>query len=282
MLTSTLINWGEMEIEAGRTVQGVALLERAQGVIEQTGAQDKAGYCAAFMAGGALAVGEGQRALALARKAQDLAMQTGEHRLRVVATLYTGAALCALDDTDAGLAMMAEAIALRRVYDAAVPLIDDLCTYALALLDAGRLEAAAQIGAELRAAYETQLERQRRPVRLIWTLTRIAEASGEKDEARTLTDRARTYWRVSSRCSRRATARRFRNCRSIDPFKRRPCGAGTASPAVEKLAQLSIVREVMALPRRNVRHGGAPDVPNETVGLRPNPDDEHLVTRSAL
>ncbi|MBV8490514.1 MAG: AAA family ATPase [Candidatus Eremiobacteraeota bacterium] len=183
LLVSTLVNWGEVECGIGRLREAMELLERAEVLLTKTRSQDKLGYCSVVMSYAAFGLREFARARAQATRARTLAEQTGEHRLHVYATLVLGQASCALGDVETGLSLMVEAIALRRKYEARVPLVDDLCTYAMALLGTRRVDEAATVAQEIRALALDDLEHQQRPARVCWALGRVAQATGDDREA---------------------------------------------------------------------------------------------------
>ncbi len=192
LLVSNLCNWGSELRMVGQLAEAARVLERAREVARQTGSRDKIGYCAGFLGQLALDLGEPERAAEHARVAREQADASGELRLRILADLVSGAAACALGEVDAGVASMAGAVALRRsAYEARVALVEDLCSYARALLDAGRNEAARDVCTELREEYERDPSRLERPARICWIVAREAEANGRAAEARTWLARGR-------------------------------------------------------------------------------------------
>jgi DNA-binding SARP family transcriptional activator/tetratricopeptide (TPR) repeat protein len=190
-LATSLQNLGAAEALFGRTSAAIALYERALAIAEQMGSQMIVGFALLNLADASTESGDPAAGLAFANRALERAVPTGELRLVAAATMAVGAATFATGDRERGLGLMSEAVQQRRDLAAEYSLADDLCTYTHALFDAGRPEQAQATAAEIRAFFDTSLERVKQPTRLCWTLARAARAAGDDTAARAYADRGR-------------------------------------------------------------------------------------------
>ena len=193
MLASIYVYWGGVETEAGRAADGRRYLERASAITLGLGSKLMEGYCAVLAARVAKVAGNPSGSLEPALRAYELAAATGELKLRIVANMTLGEAECAAGNVDRGLALMQEAIDLRRTQLATEPLVEDLGTYASALLDAGRNAEAIAVANELRVLCGTEIETRGNPAQTYVVLARAAQAAGDAAEGASLRLRGRAY-----------------------------------------------------------------------------------------
>lgn len=131
------------------------------------------------------------RALEYGHEALRLAEQSGARHHKTASMLALGGAMCVAGDAAAGLALMDEAVVMRRELATPLRLIEALGVYLDALLEAGRTERAVAIAGELAPLYEAHADTAWRPAALLSAIARARAAAGDADGAATYFERAR-------------------------------------------------------------------------------------------
>jgi len=130
-------------------------------------------------------------ALEYGREALRLAERSGAKHHKTASLLALGAAMCLSGDAAGGLALMEQAVVMRRAVATPLRLIEALGLYLDALLGAGERERAVAVAQELAPLYEARRETAWRPAFLLSSIARAREAAGDASGAAAYFERAR-------------------------------------------------------------------------------------------
>jgi DNA-binding SARP family transcriptional activator len=183
-IAGLLMDRGSFEHRIGNARGAIEFYDRAIVVAKESGSPTLAATCLANRSAVLSIDGEPGEALASALEVCDVAARFGDRRLKAGANAALATAVIAGGDFAGGLAIMAEAIAIRRNIVDVFGLAENLCTYAETLLALGRGDEAAPILDEVRVLYEADPEQCEYPVRTCYLLCVAARKRGDEREAR--------------------------------------------------------------------------------------------------
>ena len=189
------INRAVFELHVGNAHQSLAAIDHVLPALEKMGAGLH--LCTAYYtrSEALLLLGDRAGALQNALKANELANATGARGFIAGTLLRLGTATCASGDFDAGLHVLREAVAIRREGSPAVRLLDALCGYLQALLDAHRIDAAEPVAQEIETLYERHPDSVWRPTFVLSLLGQTAAMAGRAAAARAFFNRGRAVLR---------------------------------------------------------------------------------------
>ena len=179
-----LVNRGYLESDAGQLATALTIWETALPLAESLHWKTGIGFLLTGRSEIELLQGNAEKAVATARAACALGVETAERRMLAGALVALGAAQAANDDLDSGIAVLQSGVAERRGSGAVNGLPDDLSFLIEALLAAGRADEAREPAQELAALLAARPDRQRHPGRVALALAHEAEARGDAPAAK--------------------------------------------------------------------------------------------------
>jgi DNA-binding SARP family transcriptional activator/tetratricopeptide (TPR) repeat protein len=190
-LAKVQINLATYEVSVGLAQRALAIVDDAIGILARMDA--KVWLCTSYcVRSDAYAVlGDHVAALAAAVAADDIATTIGVPWVIAETRSALGREMCATGDYDRGLAILADAVAMRREGNPVANLMLELCTYLIALLDARRIDPAIACAAELGSLFEQNPGMLWNPTRAYYALARAARAGGDAIAADVYTQRGR-------------------------------------------------------------------------------------------
>ena len=179
MRATLLVNRGNLEADAGQLDAAFALWDAALPLAESIQWKPGIGYLLISRCELEVLKGDPVKAIATARAACALGIETAERRLLAGALVALGAAQAANGDLEGGIGSLQSGIAERRECGAGNALPDDLAILIEALLAAGRGAEAREPALELGALLAARPDRQRHPGRVAVAIAH--EAAARKD-----------------------------------------------------------------------------------------------------
>jgi tetratricopeptide (TPR) repeat protein len=176
-------NIAVFELYVGNVHKALAIYDRILPILEEVNAELPLCVAHFTRSEAYLLDGDRRRSLESAAKAHELARKMSARGLIAAARLSLGTATCENGDVDAGIALLIEAVEMRRRGGPVIRLIEALCAYLQALLDARRDDAARPIAEELRELYESNAEKAWRPTCVLSLLGQAARATGDESAA---------------------------------------------------------------------------------------------------
>ena len=179
---STLSNAATFERYLGRAGAALALVDEAIEQARAMGATHTLGDRLLERSLACAMLGDAKAAFEAAREADGLAQRMGDRRLQPATRMALGAAMLMRGARSRAKALetMGQAVALARDGGSVAALIDHVCTYALALADAGRVSEAISAAGELRELTRAHPAMAWHPSRVHWALARVAQAGGDE------------------------------------------------------------------------------------------------------
>lgn len=176
-------NAASFERYLGRARETLALTQRSLAQLDERDVTSRA-YAMLERSHAYAMLGDMAAARSEAAGALERALAIGERRMIASAKMALGQALWQSGDAIAALIPMRQAVEMWRMDRVVAPLCNDLCAYAVALLDAGQADVATAVAAELDALCAEHPGKQWYPSRSHWALARVARANGDEAQAR--------------------------------------------------------------------------------------------------
>jgi predicted ATPase len=168
----------------GRADAALALLERSLEMSNDTFDSTTVAYGVLEKSHVFGLLGRHEEGYEMAREALQRAERIRERRLLAASKAAAGVALTALGRADEALEYLAYAVNVWREDEMIAPLCNDLCSYANALVAAGRIPEAVETAAELRRLSEQYPRKQWYPSRIQWAMAIVSRAAGDEAAAR--------------------------------------------------------------------------------------------------